>query len=158
MKTTFALAIVLATLLGAQAHTMKFFSGCPTYTSAMSSDRFNQTAFGGLWFEYLYDTDFKEDIEYDCASWNLLAGENGRYDLLFNSQNRTTGASGMLRYNLQCGKEYTPASQTCRLTSRAAPTRVHEWTLNRPRNFQIIDTDMFSYAVASACYDYKVAH
>ena len=31
-------------------------------------------------------------------------------------------------------------------------------TLTRPRNFQIIDTDMFSYAVVSACYDYSISH
>ena len=37
-------------------------------------------------------------------------------------------------------------------------TVVHDYTVNRPRDFQIVETDMFSYAIASACYNYGVMH
>ena len=42
--------------------------------------------------------------------------------------------------------------------TKVPPSFVHKYTVTRPRVFQIIDTDMFSYMVASACYEYKLAH
>ena len=157
MKSTFAL--VIATLFAfISAHTTKYFASCPKYESNMSFERFNQTAFGGLWFEYLYDGDFKENSKYECASWNLLSHSEGQYYLLHNSQNRSTGLYAMVQHKMTCGKPYTPESQTCNLKTQDSPTVIHDYTLTRPRNLQIIDTDMYSYAVMSACYDYGAAH
>ena len=39
-----------------------------------------------------------------------------------------------------------------------APTIIHKMTINKPRTFQMIQTDMHSYMVASACYEYGLMH
>ena len=155
-------AVILAILNIVGAHQMKS-GACPAYESNLSSERFNGTKIGGLWFEYLYDKDFKEDLSYECASWNLLWIEEGRYEVLKNAINRTSDDvnSVMSRHKLNCGfkgNKDNENPQKCTYVSTAAPSIIHEWTLNRPRTFQIVDTDMFSYAVVSACYDYKLMH
>ncbi len=59
MYATYSVAIV--TLLSlVSAHKMEA-GACPKYESNMPDERFNFTRFGGLWFEYLLDPDFKEE-------------------------------------------------------------------------------------------------
>ena len=126
------LSSVLLALVGAHTTTT---GSCPVRDSNLSKERFNQTAFGGLWFEYLYDKDFREEVSYECSSWNLLSMGNGSYDLLQNALNKTSNVTGFYRHRVNCGEQGSADSQRCELTTKQALTVVHKYTTDRPRNF-----------------------
>ena len=134
--------------------------GCPKYESNLTPERANHTKMGGLWYEFMNTDGWRQrEQNYDCASWNLLAHSSyGSFDLLHHSMNITTNDTKFSRHHLTCGKPGTEESQTCSLKTEWAPTIVHKMTVMKNRDFQIIDTDLFSYMVASACYEYKLAH
>ena len=109
-------AAVLVLVSAVIAHKMEA-GACPKYQSNLADESFNFTQFGGLWFEYLYDKDFKEDSPYECASWNLLHVEDGSYELLHNAVNRTVGKdlAMMNRQKMKCGDEKKQNIQNCTL-------------------------------------------
>ena len=157
MKAIFALT--LSTILSVTSASSMSMGSCPKYESNMAPERFNHTKFGGLWYEYMYNNDYRQKNQYECASWNLLAHkDSSHYDLLANSRNNTSDITVYNRYHLWCGAEGTQEAQTCEFKTQEPASIVHKMTIQKPREFQIIATDMFSYAVASACYEYKLAH
>ena len=89
--------IILAAtaILSAAASSMKA-GPCPSYTSLMEPSRVNHTALGGLWYEYLYTSDYTDESTYDCASWNMLknvqntTSDPNTYTVLHHSLNKTT--------------------------------------------------------------------
>ena len=82
---------------------------CPTYEANMKPERLNHTMMGGLWYEYLYTSDYKENRPYDCASWNMLSHatnethKDTRFEVLHHSLNRTTEKTEFLRQSMTCG-------------------------------------------------------
>ena len=137
---------------------------CPTYEPSISHERLNHTAMGGLWYEYAYTSDYRQDAQYECASWNLLVHtpnsthKDTRFDLLHHSMNKTADKTNFAKFELNCGEEGTKSSLDCSLKTQNAPTKIHEMTVARPRNFQIVGTDMYSYLISSVCTTYGLAH
>ena len=154
------LALVLTTVLNVAQGSSMLTGSCPKYESSLPAERANHTKMGGLWYEYLYTNEWRERHQtYDCASWNLLAhSDYGSFDLLHHNLNLTSNETNFNRHHLQCGKPFTEESQTCSLKIHFAPTIVHKMTMMKNRDFQVIDTDLFSYMVASACYEFKLMH
>ena len=76
--------VFLATV--AQASKM-FYGSCPKFPASVAPERYNSTKAAGLWYEYMYDLDFREDGTYECSSWNLLTIGDGNYQLLRHSLN-----------------------------------------------------------------------
>ena len=106
--------------LSAIVNASSMISGpCPSYSPNLSYERLNHTAMGGLWYEYTYTNDYRQDGKYECASWNLLAHSpnttytDTRYDLLHHSMNKTTNDTGFNRFGLTCGAEGTKDATSC---------------------------------------------
>ena len=162
MKAIFAFALS-AILDVTQASGMKP-GPCPSFTSQMPSDRLNHTKLGGLWYEFAYTADFTEELPYDCASWNMLmhsrnsTDQPSNFEVLHHSMNKTTGKTDFQKHSMTCPTEFSAASQSCLLKTKDAPTVLHEYTFDKPRKFQVVNTDMFSHMEAAVCTEYGLFH
>ena len=59
---------------------------------------------------------------------------------------------------MTCPAEGSATSQNCLLKTKEAPTILHEYTFDKPRKFQVVNTDMFSHMEAAVCTEYGLFH
>ena len=59
---------------------------------------------------------------------------------------------------MTCPPPHSATNQQCYLRTREAATIFHEYTLDKARKFQIVNTDMYSHMEAAVCTEFGLWH
>ena len=121
-------------------------------------------SYGGLWYEYAYTGDYTDQDDRECSTWNLLAHMTNDtqaaqvFDVLHHQANKTANTTAFGRHALICGANRTETAQQCHYYTKVGSGKIAEMTTDKPREFQIIQSDLFTHMVASVCKSWGAFH